>query len=178
MEIGLECLKAQRKGQSYIFSPTNEWCLQGPCVNDTGRKRIRRRFRSINAHVEQERSELCRIGNRKGPTTVVTAKGEVQTKEEATVNDKELGLFLTVKLPEDTPAVLSLGKLCEDHGYFIRVDQWPETTSHRRWQTDKLQHGEPCTDRCPWFIDRLEELSFTYISDISNSGFASRINWK
>ena len=29
----------------------------------------------------------------------------------------ELDLFVTVMLPEETPAVLSLGKLCEDHGY-------------------------------------------------------------
>ena len=30
-------------------------------------------------------------------------------------------MFLTVKILEDTPAVLSLGKLCEDHGY---SDEW------------------------------------------------------
>ena len=30
---------------------------------------------------------------------------------------KELDLLVTLKLLEDTPAVLSLGKLCEDHGY-------------------------------------------------------------
>ena len=30
---------------------------------------------------------------------------------------RELDLFVTVMLLEDTPAVLSLGKLCEDHGY-------------------------------------------------------------
>ena len=40
-----------------------------------------------------------------------------QTREEATVHVKELDLFVTVMLPEETPAVLSLGKLCEDHGY-------------------------------------------------------------
>ena len=38
---------------------------------------------------------------------VVTANGEVLAKEEATVY---------VRL-ENTPAVLSLGKLCEEHGY-------------------------------------------------------------
>ena len=51
------------------------------------------------------------------PTTVVAANGQVQTEEEATVHVKELDLLVTVKLLEDTPAVLSLGKLCEDHGY-------------------------------------------------------------
>ena len=38
-------------------------------------------------------------------------------KEEATVYAKELDLFVTVMLLQDTPAVLSLGKLCEDHGH-------------------------------------------------------------
>ena len=39
------------------------------------------------------------------------------TKEEATVYVRELDLFVTVMLLEDTLAVLSLGKLCENHGY-------------------------------------------------------------
>ena len=51
------------------------------------------------------------------PTIVITANGEVQTHEEATVSVKELGIFLTVKVLENTPAVLSLGKLCDENGY-------------------------------------------------------------
>ena len=51
------------------------------------------------------------------PTTVITANGEVQTHEEATVYVKELGVFLTTKVLENTPAVLSLGKLCDENGY-------------------------------------------------------------
>ena len=49
--------------------------------------------------------------------TVITANGEVQTNEEATVYVSELEKFLTMKLLEDTPAVQSLGKLCDEHGY-------------------------------------------------------------
>ena len=51
------------------------------------------------------------------PTIVITANGEVQTHEEATVYVKELYIFLTVKVLESTPAVLSLGKLCDENGY-------------------------------------------------------------
>ena len=47
------------------------------------------------------------------PTIVITANGEVQTHEEAIAYVKELDIFLTMKVLEDTPAVLSLGKLCE-----------------------------------------------------------------
>ena len=53
----------------------------------------------------------------RSPTTVITANGEVQTHEEATVHVKELDIFLAMKVLEDTPAVLSLGKLCDEHGY-------------------------------------------------------------
>ena len=51
------------------------------------------------------------------PTIVITANGEVQTHEEATVYVKELDIFLTMKVLENTPAVLSLGKLCDENGY-------------------------------------------------------------
>ena len=51
------------------------------------------------------------------PTTVITANGEVQTHEEAIVYVKELDEFLTMKVLDNTPAVLSLGKLCDENGY-------------------------------------------------------------
>ena len=51
------------------------------------------------------------------PTIVITANGEVQTHEEAIVCVKELDIFLTMKVLENTQAVLSLGKLCVENGY-------------------------------------------------------------
>ena len=51
------------------------------------------------------------------PTIVRTTNGELQTHEEATVYVKELEIFFIVKVLENTPAVLSLGKLCDENGY-------------------------------------------------------------
>ena len=51
------------------------------------------------------------------PTIVIPANGEMQTHEEATVYVKDLGIFLTMRVLENTPAVLSLGKLCDENGY-------------------------------------------------------------
>ena len=48
---------------------------------------------------------------------VITANGEVQTHEKATVKVKEMDIFLTMKVLENTPAVLSLGKFCDENGY-------------------------------------------------------------
>ena len=42
---------------------------------------------------------------------------EVPTTQEAHVCVHDLHLFVTVQLLDDTPAVLSSGKLCEEHGY-------------------------------------------------------------
>ena len=43
---------------------------------------------------------------------------------------------------ENTPAVLSLGKLCDENGYSLRMDQWSKTTSHQKRASDTLQYGE------------------------------------
>ena len=61
--------------------------------------------------------EMETLRRSRNPTTVVTANGEVQTNEEAQVFVHDLDLIVTVQLLEDTPALLSLGKLCEEHGY-------------------------------------------------------------
>ena len=103
-----------------FFSPSNGWCLPAPSVM----KLEERKFvvdSGASMHMlcrkDLNTAELETVRVSRSPTTVVTANGEVQTKEEATVHVKELDLFVTVKLLEDTLAVLSLGKLCEDRGY-------------------------------------------------------------
>ena len=52
----------------------------------------------------------------RSPTTVMTANGEVRTNKEATKYVKQLDLFVNVIIFQ-TPAVLSLVKLCDEHGY-------------------------------------------------------------
>ena len=106
--------------EATFFSPTNEWCLPAPSgINPEERDFVADSGASMHmlSRKDPNSAELETIKVSENPTTVVTANGEVQTKEEATVYVKELDLFVTVMLLEDTPAVLSLGKLCEDHGY-------------------------------------------------------------
>ena len=77
---------------------------------------------------------------------------------------------------EDTPAVLSLGKLFEDHGYNYPWTSGQKPHLIKKWQEDRLQHSE-------WSIDKLFNLIFTNFSHIfiaGNRGFhgASSINKK
>ena len=46
---------------------------------------------------------------------MITAIGEVPSSEEAQVYVHDRELFVTVQILDDTSAVLSLGKLCEEH---------------------------------------------------------------
>ena len=62
-------------------------------------------------------AELETVTTSRSPTTVITANGEEQTHEEARVYVKDSDIFLTMKVLENTPAVLSLGKLCDENGY-------------------------------------------------------------
>ena len=61
--------------------------------------------------------KLDTVRRSRNPTVVLAANGEVHTNEEGQVYVHDLNLFATVQLLEETLAVLSLGKLCEDHGY-------------------------------------------------------------
>ena len=60
-----------------------------------------------SAELETVRTSRC-------PTTVITVNGAVQTHEEATDYVRELGKCLIVTIFDDTPVVLSLGKIFED----------------------------------------------------------------
>ena len=66
---------------------------------------------------ELSSEEMGTVKRSRTPTAVLTANGEVHTHEEAQVFVHALDQFVTVQLLEETPGVLSLGKLCKDHGY-------------------------------------------------------------
>ena len=97
-------------------------------------------------------AELETTRTSRNPTTLMTANGEVQTREEAT---EELDLFVTVMLLEETLAVLSLGKLCEDHGYTYHWISGQEPHLTKKWEEHQMQKIELRTIRCPWFGQRV-----------------------
>ena len=88
------------------------------------------------------KAEMDTLTKSCGPTIVITANGEVQTQEEAIVYVKELDIFLTMKVLQNTPAVLSLGKLCDENGYSYEWINGQKNTSHQRRNSDNLQYGE------------------------------------
>ena len=75
------------------------------------------------------------------PTVVVTANGEVQTNEEAQVYVYDVDLFVTVPLLQDTPAVPSLGNLCEEHGYTYEWASCQKPHLTKQWKKTLCKTG-------------------------------------
>ena len=94
---------------------------------------------------ELSSEELWKVKRSRTPTVVLTASGEVHTHEEAQVFSHDLNQFVTVQLLEETPAVLSPVKLCNDHGY---SDEWvsgqePRLTKNGKGIICKTDHFVP-----------------------------------
>ena len=99
----------------------------------------------------------------RNPSTVMTANGEVQTRKEATVYFEELDLLVTVMPLEETPAVLSLWKLCEDHGcnHHWTSGQKPHLTKNGRRINCKKSN----------YVRFLVHVTFTSFFNIFIAGF-------
>ena len=112
--------KLKEKDKATFHSPAEEWVLPGASAREPEEREFAVDSGAI-MHMVSKRdlnsAELETMRTSRSPTTMMTANGEEQTREEATVHVKPLDLFVTVLLLQEPPAVLSWWKLCEDHGY-------------------------------------------------------------
>ena len=110
---------SSKKRKNTFFSPTNDWSSPAAStikweerefVVDSGASMHMVSRKDLNS------AELETVRISKSPTNGddrPTAKCQQKKRQQCTSGN--LDLFVTVMLLEDTPAVLSLGKLCEDH---------------------------------------------------------------
>ena len=165
------------KNKAAFFSSSEKWCPLAPSnlkleerefVVDSGASMHMICKKDLNS------AELDALTKSCSPTIVITANGEVQTHEEATVYVKELDVLLTLtKVLENTPAVLSLGKLCDEHGYSY---EWINGHKpHLIGKGIRIQRNieKLRSDRGSWFINEVFfKLAFFNIHDTFKEG-----NW-
>ena len=118
-KLAKSVLKLKEKTKATFFSPSENRCLPASTLKPEEREFVVDSSASMHMISKKDLSEaeMDTLTKSCSPTIVITANGEVQTHEEATVYVKELEKFFTMKVLEDTPAVLSPGKLCDEHGY-------------------------------------------------------------
>ena len=118
-KLAKSVFKFKEKNKATFFSPSENRCLPASTLKPEEREFVVDFGASMHMISKKDLNdaEMDTLTKSCSPTIVITANGEVQTHEEAKVYVKELGIFLTRKVSEDTSAVLSLGKLCDEHGY-------------------------------------------------------------
>ena len=110
----------QERLQDKREMPAEEWIMPAAStINPEEREFVLDSGASMHMVSKKDlnKAELETVRKSTNPTLVMTACGEVLAEEEATVYVRELDLLVMVTLLENTPAVLSLGKLCEELGY-------------------------------------------------------------
>ena len=158
----------KEKDKAAFYFPAEEWVLPA-----ASRKEPEEREFVVDSaagtHTASEKdldsAELETMRISKNPTTVMTAIGEVETREDTTVYVKELDLFVAVMLLEETPAILSLGKLCEDHefSYHWTSGQKPHLTKNgKRIKCKKAKY-------VPFLVPGLSTSSSTSSSPASST---------
>ena len=98
--------KFKGKNKATFFSPSENRCLPAPSNLETEEREFvvdSGASMHIISKKDLNSAEMDTLTKSCSPTIVITAK--------------ELDIFLTMKVLENTPAVLSLGKLCDENGY-------------------------------------------------------------
>ena len=131
-KLAKSVFKLEEKNKATFFSPSENRCLPASTLKSEEREFVVDSGASMHMISKKNLNdaEMDTLTKSCSPTIVITANGEVQTHEEATVYVKELDIFLTMKVLDNTPAVLSLGKLCDENGYSYEWINGKKTTSH------------------------------------------------
>ena len=103
-KLAKNVFKLKEHEKAAFFSPSENWCLPASTLKPEEREFV------VDSRASMSNAEMDNLTKSRSPTIVITANGEVQTQEEAIVYVKELDMFLTMKVLENTPAVLSFKK--------------------------------------------------------------------
>ena len=131
-KLAKNVFKLKEHERAAFFSSPENRCLPASTLKPEEREVVVDSGASMRMISKKDLSEaeMDTLTKSCSPTIVITANGEVQTHEEASDYVKELDIFLTMKILDITPAVLSLGKLCDENGYSKEWINGQKPTSH------------------------------------------------
>ena len=118
-KLAKNVFKLKEQERAAFFSPSENRCLPASTLKSEEREFVVDSGASMHMISKKDLSnaEMDTLTKSCSPTIVITATGEVQTHEEAIVYVRELDIFLNMKVLDNTPAVLSLGRLCDENGH-------------------------------------------------------------
>ena len=106
-KLAKNVFKLKEHERATFFSPSENMCLPASTLKHEEREFVVDSGASMHmiSNKDLSNAEMDTLTKSCSPTIVITANGEVQSLEEAIVYVKELDIFLTMKVLENTPAV-------------------------------------------------------------------------
>ena len=167
--------KLKEKDNATFYSPAEEWVLpvvetkdpeEREFVVDSGASSHMVSKKDLNS------SELETMRTSRSPSTVMTANGEVQTREEATVYVKQVDLFVKVMFLEERHLqFFHSGSSSSIMGFHTTG---PAVKKHisPKMARELIAISQTMHHRSPWFIDEFFlNYTFTYFFIIFITGF-------
>ena len=120
VEAGQKSVKKLKEHErATFFSPSENWCLPASTLKPEEREFVVDSGASMHMISKKDLSEaeMDTLTKSCSPTIVITANGEVQTHEEAIVYVKELDIFLTMKVLDNTRQ-----QYCRSESFAMKTD--------------------------------------------------------
>ena len=174
-KLAKSVLKLKEKSRATFFSPSENRCLLASTLKPEEREFVVDSGASMHMIRKKDLSdaEMDTLTKSCSPTIVITANGEVQAHEQATVYVKELCIFLTMKVLDNTSAVLSLGKLCHENGYSYEWIDGQKPHLIKNGNPNTVQHGELRSDLSSRLVNEFFlRFSFFNLNDTFKAGEA------
>ena len=147
-KLAKNVLKLKEHERATFFSPSENRCLPASTLKPEEREFVVDSGASMHMISKKDLSdaEMDTLTKSCSPTIVITANGEGQTHEEATVYVNELDIFLPMKVLEDAPAV------CDEHGYSYEWINGQKPHLILKRYSNAVQYGKLRTNRASWFV--------------------------
>ena len=145
-----------------LFPPTDEWCLPAPsAIKPEEREFVVDSGGSMHMLTKKDLNSAELETGRVSKSPCNQLRSAIQRRNDSVC--QTIGFIRDCKTSQKYSH-------SEDSAKITDIPTSGAIVRNHNWQTNFMQHGELRTDHCPWFIDRLFMLSYTYISNIFTAG--------
>ena len=134
----------KEKDRATFYFPAEEWVLLAPSTQEL-KEREFAVDSGASTHMVSKKdlnsAELETMRTSRSPTTLMTANGEVQTREEATIYVKQLDLFVKVMLDGETPCSSFFGETLRGSWVYIPLGQRSKPHLIKNGKTVRKEFG-------------------------------------
>ena len=164
-------VQAKRERQGCILVSSGRMGTPGCVHKRAGGKRVCGRFRRYYAYGQQERPQLCWVGDHEESYDGDDGQRRGANKSRGHGICQRIGLIRLSYASWKYTGSSFTREALRGSWVYLPLDQRSKNTSHQKWQKDWLQYVKQCTICGSWFIDAFLYNALTYFIIIFITGF-------